>query len=172
MLYVTHDQVEAMTLADRVVVLDRGRLQQAGPPGEVYDRPANAFVAGFIGNPPMNLFPARFAPDGALHLGVRALAIPRRFPPGAPRTAGVRPEAIGLGGRGEGAVPATVEHVECLGHETLAHVRVEDDAVALVARVEGMPRFSRGDAVGLRIDPARVHLFGEDGRALDGPEAR
>src|SRR5438445_295379 len=64
MIYVTHDQVEAMTLGDRVAVLDQGRLQQVAPPGELYDRPANAFVAGFIGNPPMNLFPARVEVDG------------------------------------------------------------------------------------------------------------
>src|SRR5437016_4313449 len=80
MAYVTHDQVEAMTLGDRVAVLDRGRLQQAAPPGELYDRPANAFVAGFIGNPPMNLFPARVA----LENGSPMLAVGGRPVPIAP----------------------------------------------------------------------------------------
>ena len=69
MLYVTHDQTEAMTLGDRVAVLDEGALQQVAPPRELYDQPANAFVAGFIGNPPMNLLPARFAPATGAHAG-------------------------------------------------------------------------------------------------------
>ena len=158
MIYVTHDQVEAMTLADRVAVLDRGRLQQVAPPREVYDRPANAFVAGFIGNPPMNLFPA----------GVLASPVPP-----AARTAGVRPEAIALvPANADGALRAVVEHVECLGHESLVHARFDgrpgSDSVRVVARVDGMPTVGAGDAVGLRIDPARVHLFGDDGRTVPG----
>jgi len=155
MIYVTHDQVEAMTLADRVAVLDRGRLQQIAPPREVYERPANAFVAGFIGNPPMNLFPAR----------VLASAVP------AARTAGVRPEAIALvTANADGALRAVVEHVECLGHESLVHARVDGspggEPVRVVARVDGMPTVGPGDTVGLGIDPAHVHLFAEDGRTL------
>jgi multiple sugar transport system ATP-binding protein len=175
MMYVTHDQVEAMTLGDRVAVLDRGRLQQVAPPREVYERPANAFVAGFIGNPPMNLFPTRLAGDSTLDLGGQTLPVApgrARGAAGASLTAGVRPEAIELGGAEDGAVRGTVEHVESLGHETLTHVRVPGrtpgDAVVLVARADGMPRFSKGDPVGLRIDPARVYLFGEDGRTLAG----
>ena len=155
MIYVTHDQVEAMTLADRVAVLDRGRLQQIAPPREVYERPANAFVAGFIGNPPMNLFPAR----------VLASAVP------AARTAGVRPEAIALvTANADGALRAVVEHVECLGHESLVHARVDGspggEPVRVVARVDGMPTVGPGDTVGLGIDPTHVHLFAEDGRTL------
>jgi ABC-type sugar transport system ATPase subunit len=173
MIYVTHDQVEAMTLADRVAVLDRGRLQQMAAPREVYEHPANAFVAGFIGNPPMNLFPSRVAAPGAIGIGGQTLAIgearTRTVP--AVLTAGVRPEAVALESAGDGAaLRATVEHVESLGHETLTHVRVAgaapEDGVALVARSEGMPRFTRGDPVDLRIDPARVYLFGADGRTL------
>jgi len=171
MIYVTHDQVEAMTLADRVAVMDRGRLQQVAPPRELYEHPANAFVAGFIGNPPMNLFPTRLAAEGTLRLGGQTLRIARGVP-GGPLTAGVRPEAIGLAGAPEdGAVRGTVQHLEALGHETLTHVRVDgapgEEAIVLVARVDGMPRFAKGDAVGLRIDPARVYLFGENGDALE-----
>src|SRR5437763_8456603 len=100
MMYVTHDQTEAMTLGDRVVVLDRGRLQQFAPPAELYARPANTFVAGFIGSPPMNLFPSHAIPIGTQDSAV---------------TAGVRPEAIDL--VTDNGIPATVEHVEYLGHE-------------------------------------------------------
>jgi multiple sugar transport system ATP-binding protein len=175
MLYVTHDQVEAMTLGDRLAVLDRGRLQQVAPPREVYERPANAFVAGFIGNPPMNLFPTRLAGDGTLRLGGQTLPLAAgraRPAPGGALTAGVRPEAIGLGDApGDAGVRGTVEHVESLGHETLTHVRVDgatgEGPVVLVARADGMPRFAKGDAISLRIDPGRVYLFGDDGRRLE-----
>jgi len=175
MIYVTHDQVEAMTLGERVAVLDRGRLQQVAPPGERYDRPANAFVAGFIGNPPMNLFPARVEVDGGgvvLRVGGGTVRIAAPdVPPDRARsgqiTAGVRPESIEIvsSGPAAGDVTATVEHVENLGHETLAHLSVGGD-IRLVARVEGMPGFAKGGTVAVRFDPARVYLFGEDGRSL------
>ncbi len=181
MIYVTHDQVEAMTLGDRVAVLDRGRVQQVAPPRDLYDRPANAFVAGFIGNPPMNLFPTRLSTDdrGRVVMRVGSQTLP--VSPGAgerlraslesPLTAGVRPEALRVerGEPGDGAVRATVEHVEYLGHETLAHVSVEGDgAVRLVARVEGMLGFEKGQPVGLLVDPSAVHLFDGNGRSLGG----
>jgi len=148
MMYVTHDQTEAMTLGDRVLVLDRGRLQQFAAPAELYARPANTFVAGFMGNPPMNLF--------------RADAIPNAARDGAVTT-GVRPEAIDI--VADGGIPAAIEHVEYLGHETLVHVRVAED-VRLVARVSGMRSFTPDTRVGVRVDPACVHHFGADGRAL------
>jgi ABC-type sugar transport system ATPase subunit len=182
MLYVTHDQVEAMTLGNRVAVLDRGRLQQVAPPREIYDRPANVFVAGFIGNPPMNLFPTTVAAgdDGRLALTLGGRRVPIATAPldesrvrgalGATLTAGVRPEAVHLvaNGRATASVPAIIEHVESLGHETLAHVRVDGDGEQqrLVARVAGMPPLEGGQAVGVEIDAAHVHLFGEDGRTL------
>jgi multiple sugar transport system ATP-binding protein len=171
MLYVTHDQVEAMTLGERVAVLDRGRLQQVAPPREVYDRPVNAFVAGFIGNPPMNLFPTRLvAGEGAaIELAGRTVPIAPagvaaerlRHAAGASLTAGIRPEALRLADDG---APASVEHVESLGHETLVHV-VAGDA-RLVVRVDGMPALAKGARVGVALDPARVHLFDGDGRSL------
>ena len=181
MVYVTHDQVEAMTLGDRVAVLDRGRLQQVAPPRELYERPSNVFVASFIGNPPMNLLPTRLSMDDrgrvVMHVGSQTLPVS----PGAAErlrttlesalTAGVRPETLRVerGEPGDGTVRATVEHVEYLGHETLAHVSVEGDgAVRLVARVEGMLGFTRGEAVSLLVDPQAVHLFDGNGRSLDG----
>ena len=170
MVYVTHDQVEAMTLGDRVAVLDHGRLQQAAAPRELYERPANVFVAGFIGNPPMNLFPARAARDGrGLAIGEQALRLGDAAHLDSVRTAGVRPEAVRVnaGEPDDGAVRATVEHVEYLGHETLAHVSI-DGGVRMVARVDGMPRFQRGETVNVAIDPAAVHLFDEGGLRVPG----
>jgi multiple sugar transport system ATP-binding protein len=178
MIYVTHDQVEAMTLGDRVAVLDKGRLQQVAPPRELYDRPANAFVAGFVGNPPMNLFPTRLVRDGqgrpAIQIGARSVPVlSGRIPAGtagnAELTAGVRPEALRI--TPDGPLQATVDHVENLGHEALAHLRVEnagiDDAVRLVARVGGMPSFMPGEEVQVGFDPERLYLFARDGRVTE-----
>src|SRR5947208_1460516 len=165
---------------NRVAVLDKGRLQQVAPPRELYERPTNVFVAGFIGNPPMNLFPTRLSTDDRGRVVMRVGSETLPVSPGAgvrlraslesPLTAGVRPEALRVerGEPGDGAVRATVEHVEYLGHETLAHVSVEGDAVRLVARVEGMLGFEKGQPVGLLVDPSAVHLFDGNGRSLGG----
>jgi multiple sugar transport system ATP-binding protein len=182
MVYVTHDQVEAMTLGHRVAVMNEGRLQQVAPPRELYERPANAFVAGFIGNPPMNLLPASLSTgaDGGAVVTVAGYAV--SLPPGrlgdagardlgvARLTAGIRPDDVRLAdAAGDGpALAAVVDHVEWLGHETLAHVHVgdEDGGVRLVVRAPGLREIAHGAAVALRIDAARLHLFGADGRAL------
>ncbi len=177
MIYVTHDQTEAMTLGHRIAVLNLGRLQQVAPPQELDDRPANAFVAGFIGNPPMNVFPVRVqgADASALQLAVadQLLAIPAgrvALRPGDRLSAGVRPEAFALaaGGTAGAALRATVEHVEFLGHETLAHLQVGTgpDGVRLVVRLPGMQRLAKDEHVRLAIDPARLHLFDEQGQAV------
>jgi len=176
MVYVTHDQVEAMTLGDRVAVLCDGRLQQVAPPAELYDRPANAFVASFIGNPPMNLLPARVArvEDARLVLAVgdQTLAVSRRRvprppEPGEPVTAGVRPEALGRARDGDAGLRVTVEHVEQLGHETLTHVAVRGtDDVRMVARLPGRLSGERGEELDLLADPDRVYVFAADGRTL------
>ena len=177
MIYVTHDQTEAMTLGHRIAVLNLGRLQQVAPPQELYDRPANAFVAGFIGNPPMNVFPVRVqgADGSAVQLARRGSGAGHSGPParagaGDRLSAGVRPEAFALsaGGAAAAALSATVEHVEFLGHETLAHVQVGTgaDGVRLVVRLPGMQRLAKDDRVRLAIDPERLHLFDEHGQAL------
>jgi ABC-type sugar transport system ATPase subunit len=178
MLYVTHDQVEAMTLGDRVAVLNAGRLQQVASPRELYDRPASAFVAGFIGNPPMNLLAGRLVPepDGrvrvALAGGSLALA-PARLPHALPAgdgavTVGIRPEVLTLAAAGatEDALRLTVEHVEWLGHETLAHLRAGDGDGRVVARLPGMHTFTAGQPITLAVDPERVYLFDSEGQAL------
>ncbi len=182
MIYVTHDQVEAMTLGHRVAVMDKGRVQQVAPPREIYDAPANAFVAGFMGNPPMNLLPARARAAGddvaiemagaVVPLGATPLAGVVRRAPADVATAGIRPEHLDVAerstdGRNAAAIDAAVEHVEWLGHETLAYVRVRGgDGAALVARLHGLQTLAAGDAVRLPVDPRHLYLFGADGRAL------
>ncbi|HRD67090.1 MAG TPA: ABC transporter ATP-binding protein [Candidatus Competibacter sp.] len=185
-VYVTHDQAEAMTLGDRVAVMDRGRLQQVAPPRELYERPANVFVAGFIGNPPMNLFSARLtAADGGLnlHLGEQSWLLALSAPTverwrawlDQPLTAGIRPEHLHLVAAEAGGLRATVADAEYLGHETLLHMRIDGMAASeptLVARLSGIQLFEKGETVRLSLDSTRLHLFGPDGLALtDGTAA-
>jgi multiple sugar transport system ATP-binding protein len=160
-IYVTHDQVEAMTLADRVVVMRDGAIEQVGSPLELYDRPANRFVAQFIGMPPMNLLAAHAVPGLSASTQGR---LPRDG------TLGIRPEALRLSradaGPGDGAgVQGRVDLIEALGADTLVHVDVA--GVPLVARqTERMP-LAVGDGVGVSLDPGcMLHLFDRDGRAL------
>jgi ABC-type sugar transport system ATPase subunit len=140
-LYVTHDQTEAMTLGDRVVVLDRGRIQQVGTPLEVYERPANTFVAGFVGSPAMNLLPAEWA-DGSLRIGtLRIAAAPevaaRLGPTRRSLVVGVRAEAFGLDAGALVATPVP-ETRELLGGETLFRARI--DAAEVTVRLPGVVR--------------------------------
>ncbi len=147
-VYVTHDQIEAMTLADRVAVMSAGKIQQLGTPQEVYDHPANLFVAGFIGNPPMNLLPA--AATGTSH-------------PGAV-TVGVRPERLmATGGEGP-TLQLLVDVVEPLGAEVMVHGTV--DGIEITARLDGDARPGVGERLPLTIDPAHVYLFDADGLAI------
>ncbi|KQM71319.1 ABC transporter ATP-binding protein [Xylophilus sp. Leaf220] len=155
-IYVTHDQVEAMTLADRVVVFRDGRIEQVGTPLELYDRPANRFVAQFIGMPSMNLVPAAAIP----HFSAQTRG---RLPQDG--FLGVRPEGLRVHpGHGAG-VPGRVELVEALGADTLIHVDVE--GVPLVARQNDRTRLQAGDDVGVELDPSVLHLFDRDGRTAD-----
>jgi multiple sugar transport system ATP-binding protein len=178
-VYVTHDQAEAMTMADRVAVLDEGRLQQVGPPQEVYDRPANLFVARFLGSPPMNVLPGMIDGDAVLVGGARlapsAVAGIPAAGGGTRRVAvGIRPEHLSLGpvlpvvgGHPDNDAPAerrweamtgTVELVESLGHERL--VRCTVDGGSVVVRVGGdSPEPVLGDRVSVCVDLAHVHLF-------------
>jgi len=177
MLYVTHDQVEAMTLGQRVAVMHQGRLQQVASPRELYARPANLFVAGFIGSPPMNLLPGRLGADAgggpALELAGQRLALPARLAAVArgagdgALTLGVRPEALRLAAPRAGALRARVLFGEFLGHELLAHLELgEGGGARLVARLARACALERGDAVSIELDPEELHLFAADGRAL------
>jgi sn-glycerol 3-phosphate transport system ATP-binding protein len=170
-VYVTHDQVEAMTLADRLVVMNEGRAEQIGTPKQVYDRPATMFVAGFIGSPAMNFLPVRLGADGrtaALPEGGRlVLPIGTTLPAGAQVMLGVRPEHLRLGRAGVDALPLVVEVVEELGADTLLHGRLGEQD--LVARLSGHAPVRAGDRVDLNFDAAQVHLFDMASRARLGP---
>jgi multiple sugar transport system ATP-binding protein len=160
-IYVTHDQVEAMTLADRVVVLRDGRIEQVGTPLELYDRPATRFVAQFIGTPQMNVLPASALPQLQAALGVRM--------PGD-GVVGLRPESVMLRAPGHGQFDARVELVEALGAETLIYVTTGSGA-QFTARQSARTQLRAGDSVGVDVDATAVHLFDTKGHALPVPLA-
>jgi len=156
-LYVTHDQVEAMTLADRLVVMNAGAADQIGPPLDLYERPATVFVAGFIGSPAMNLVPGRLDPRGA---AIGDLVLPldggAGGEPGRPVTIGLRPEDLKLSG--DGPIRLRTELLERLGADTIIHGRL-GDGTPLVTRAPGALALRLGESVGLTIAPAHIHLF-------------
>ena len=164
MVYVTHDQLEAMTMSDRIAVMRDGVLQQYAPPGEVYNRPANRFVAGFIGTPAMNFLDGELAraPEAStFRAGTLALDLPDRFggPPAAAEalhavTLGARPEDVVLGAEGW---PAEIRVVEPTGHESI--VVVEVAGARLVARVPADVTVRPGEPVRVALRTARLHLF-------------
>ena len=167
-VYVTHDQVEAMTMGDRVAVLKDGLLQQAGSPRELYDRPANAFVAGFIGSPAMNLLELPSV-DGGVRLGDTTLPVarPALAQAGGQRVlVGVRPEDLELADDG---LPVSVDVVEELGADAFVygHAELGGERHPFVVRVDGRRVPERGATVHVRPQPSRVHLFATaDGRRL------
>jgi ABC-type sugar transport system ATPase subunit len=155
MLYVTHDQVEALTLGDRITVLGDGVVQQLGPPSQIYGRPANRFVATFIGTPAMNLLDVVDGRAGPFPVEVPAGLAGRRL------QVGIRPEHFELGG----SVAADVEVVEEAGSETYLHLAV--DGCSIVARVASEVRPALGETLALRMRTEHVHLFDADsGEAL------
>ena len=165
MIFVTHDQTEAMTLADRIVVLNGGRVEQVGPPREVYHNPANLFVARFIGAPAMNLIPARIAArDGdrlTLDLGpLGSLTVTGMGgAPGETVTLGIRPEKVQPDPTGPQASVVLAEH---LGGETILHLDLSGQRLILRQPGDAPP----GDRLGLRLDPHGATLFGADGQSL------
>jgi len=157
MIYVTHDQVEAMTMGQRIAVLHDGRLHQAGTPAEVYGQPVDLFTARFIGSPGMNVVAFTEPPRPF------RLRLPRRH---ASRVAyvGVRPEHLALLAPGTRTGDAIVRMVEPLGAETLVHL--DAGGQALVARVAGIPALPEDARVGLRVEPAHLHFFDAAGTRL------
>jgi sn-glycerol 3-phosphate transport system ATP-binding protein len=158
-LYVTHDQVEAMTLAHRMLVINAGRAEQVGTPIEVYENPASQFVAGFIGSPSMNFLAGRSQGNGSValdhggavrHAGGVAEA-------GRPVTVGIRPEHLEPSGEADALFSATIEMVEQLGADTLAHLSRGKDL--LTARLPHGAQLQVGSTLHLASDPARVYLF-------------
>jgi multiple sugar transport system ATP-binding protein len=161
-VYVTHDQVEAMTMADRIAIMSTGELQQVGTPQEVYDAPANLFVAQFVGTPPMNTLPGTFTTEGggpAVRVGESRFPVPpglaASLPEGRPVVVGARPEHLSVAS--DGSIAQDVKAVEWLGHECLLFGAVEGEPV--VVRQVGMSPHEAGGAARLAVDPAHVHLF-------------
>ncbi len=171
-IYVTHDQVEAMTMGDRVAVLKDGILQQVARPRDMYDEPANMFVAGFIGSPAMNLVELADGGSGDPRLGGWQVPMPREAQQGLSSpsvTMGVRPEDLQVVGQGEG-IPVNVLVVEELGSDAFLHGCVEgtDEGVLLVARVDPKRPPEKGDKVNLAPKPDGLHWFDTNtGRRLD-----
>jgi ABC-type sugar transport system ATPase subunit len=174
MVYVTHDQAEAMSLATRIVLLERGRVSQEGSPEDLYERPANVFAARFIGSPPMNLIEGEVVRRMG-RLCFVAAGFELTLPPGLPEprhpslTLGVRPEDIRILGPGaieQPAALARVEAVENLGSEGYAYLRVGEQR--LTVRLERGARLAGGELVGIGLEAARLHLFaGGQGVAVD-----
>jgi multiple sugar transport system ATP-binding protein len=173
MIYVTHDQVEAMTMADKIVVLRSGRIEQVGTPLDLYNAPRNLFVAGFMGSPRMNFLAARVrAADSTgvdVTIGNGAVVRVARngtgIAPGTALTLGVRPEHLGVG-EGDGpTVPAMVNLTEHLGGVTFFYSTIGSDET-LTIEVPGQAFVENGVSVPVRLDPALCHLFDSDGRAL------
>ena len=155
-VYVTHDQVEAMTMSDRVALMEAGRILQLGTPAALYDTPASIAVARFIGSPPINLLPATAHADGTIFAGGVLLYTDMLVSPG-PVTLGIRPEALSLAAPdAPGCLPARLRRAENLGAEWLLHAETPG-GVALTARVpnaSGLP-----EQLNFALDPARLHLF-------------
>jgi multiple sugar transport system ATP-binding protein len=178
MVYVTHDQVEAMTLGDRIVVMHEGRIQQAGSPLELYEHPANRFVATFIGSPTINLVPATTQACSSsgirvqVHAGceVDAPVDGGALAPGQPVELGIRPEHLAVAdGAGDASrdglrFGGEVTLIEQLGESHLVYVRCAD-GLELVARAPGHTRLRIGDRIGLEAEPAQLHVFDAEGRA-------
>src|ERR1700722_6538632 len=166
-VYVTHDQVEAMTMGDRVAVLNDGALQQCGPPRELYREPVNVFVAGFIGSPAMNLISLPIV-DGSVSLGDWPIQVPREAADSASENkGGVRPEHSEVGGLG---VEMQVDVVEELGADAYLYGRIADSAKVIdqyvVARTDGSNPPQKGSRVRLHPGPGHFHFFGVDGRRI------
>ncbi len=180
MVYVTHDQVEAMTMADRIVVLNAGRIEQVGAPLELYTNPANRFVGGFLGAPRMNFVTATVTGSGAASVTVLASGLPpitlpasRALPAGETVTLGLRPESIGLS-QGSLGLDAKVSHVEHLGRDTVFYALATSlmtteseggNGTFTVQAAQTLP-LSPGQSLTLRFDPADVLLFAADGTRI------
>jgi multiple sugar transport system ATP-binding protein len=163
-VYVTHDQGEAMTLGHRVAVLNHGRLQQCAPPRELYEQPVNAFVAGFIGSPQMNLIRTPLD-EGCIRLGEQSLALPHSLLEAAGRKQraeiimGIRPEHVTVNGENDDGIPAEVVLVESMGADAYLHASLGGLDTRFVARTEGRDPPPAGARVRLRIDPERMYAF-------------
>ena len=168
MIYVTHDQTEAMTLADKIVVLKDGKIEQVGSPREVYEDPANIFVAGFIGSPRMNMIAAEWSSDGLVNTAggsIKADIGQASLPAGEKLMLGMRPEHLVVVSDGNDAVRVKVDFDEYLGGTRYLYCQMEDGQ-SLIAEYREGPDVQRGDTLHLRCAPERRRYFDEQGNRL------
>ncbi len=176
-IYVTHDQVEAMSIGDRIAILNQGRIEQVGTPREVYDKPANIFVASFIGSPPMNFIPGILnAEEGKffVDLGFSKFPLPEKMENQIRRlnyslplkiTVGIRPEHVEIAKNGEGLIKGKIDVIELVGKEFIVHLDLF--GWSLVSVTSATMELSPGEDVGVLLDPGRMHFFeSETGKAL------
>jgi alpha-glucoside transport system ATP-binding protein len=172
MVYVTHDQVEAMTLADRIVVLSAGHVEQFGAPIDLYERPANLFVAQFIGSPAMNVLEGKLTTAGkttTVSVGGKSIKVPIASPAGMKGEAirfGVRPEDLSIAKGQKGIIEGTISFVESLGEVTNVFVDVDGHSEPVVFKVAGVQPFKKKQKLSLSADPSKFHLFNAKGRSL------
>ncbi|MCG9627041.1 sn-glycerol-3-phosphate ABC transporter ATP-binding protein UgpC [Vibrio mediterranei] len=173
MIYVTHDQVEAMTLADRIVVLSAGKIEQVGTPLELYTNPANVFVAQFIGSPAMNISKARMEKAGEHSLVTAESGHNVEIPIAAAQELngctlqlGIRPEDFLVAEESDALMSGKVLFVESLGEVTLLHINVEGHDETVVAKLPGILDFHKGETIHLKAQPEKIHLFNEEGISL------
>jgi len=159
MVYVTHDQTEAMSMAEQVVVLRAGKLEQAAPPAEIYERPATQYVAGFIGSPPMNLLPLEARGGGMIIVGTDGPVLAPRID--APAIAGIRPEALSPAGLAP-LLSLSVEHSEYLGADTVLTGHIAATPHKVQARLPGRHPAAPGEMLRLGFLPEAVHVFHAD----------
>jgi ABC-type sugar transport system ATPase subunit len=175
--FALHDQVEAMTLADRIVVLNNCPVEQHGAPLDLYERPANVFVASFLGQPKMNFLDVTAAGGGERGVAVRLASGATVMGPtlrtvpgeGMPLTLGFRPDAISIGAAAfDGAIAGRVEFVEHLGNQILLHVRLPEAPNLVTVERQGKCSITAGADIWLTFDPDHIHLFAADGRRVPG----
>ena len=157
-IYVTHDQTEAMTLADRLIVLNGGVAEQIGRPIELYERPASLFVAGFIGSPAMNFLDGVAGEGGRITLA-GGTVLPAAAPAGAALTVGIRPEHLVPVAESEAAAHLHVEMVELLGADTIVYGTLDEGGPSLMLRLNGIAQIATGTRLPLGFPPEQLHLF-------------
>ena len=173
MVYVTHDQVEAMTLASQIVVLSEGKIEQIGSPLELYENPENLFVAKFIGSPAMNIIPIKILKTGANstckiedNIEIDLEANFRNSDKGKSLNLGFRPENLVLAKNNKNSFTASVLLVESLGEYALVYATIKDTSSnhSIIAKLLGTPKINKGDQVSFQIQKGKMHLFDEEGR--------
>ena len=168
MIYVTHDQVEAMTLADQIVVLNEGYVAQAGAPLDLYNNPSDTFVAGFIGSPKMNFINVKsYLDNNQVSLKSESLNMQSDLPVDVNKdfTLGIRPEHIYISEKNDSDVEVTVDYSEQLGSETYFYCNT-NDSFQLIVHQTGQFKVAKGDKLFLRFDRSAIHLFGVDGKTI------